>query len=183
MIVADSASGPIQINDQLLNKGKIDFAIIEGNFNKSQYSYELFSMEDYIGICANNHLYKDNEYTLEDLSKETLILREKGSGTRDVFEQLLYEQNLCIESFNSICEIGSLPAILSLVANNCGISFMYKIAAESYINNNLVSPINIKGLPMKREFNFVWLKNSRFASLYNEFFKICRDFNNKKIPL
>lgn len=168
---------------KLLNKGKIDFAIIEGNFNKSQYSYELFSMEDYIGICANNHLYKDNEYTLEDLSKETLILREKGSGTRDVFEQLLYEQNLCIESFNSICEIGSLPAILSLVANNCGISFMYKIAAESYINNNLVSPINIKGLPMKREFNFVWLKNSRFASLYNEFFKICRDFNNKKIPL
>lgn len=178
-MVVDNTSALLK----LLNEGKIDFAIIEGNFNKSEYSYELFSMEDFIGICHTQSKYAKGLYSLDDLFNETLILRENGSGTRDVFEQLLYEQNLCIDSFKSICEIGSLPAILSLVSSNCGISFMYKKAAQSSINSNQISIINIKGLPIKREFNFVWLKNSRFASLYNDFFKICRDFNAKKVPL
>ena len=164
---------------KLLNKGEIDFAIIEGNFNKSDYSYELFSMEEFIAICNSQSKYAKRVYSLDDLFNETLILRENGSGTRDVFEQLLYEQNLCIDSFKSICEIGNLPAILSLVSNNCGISFMYKKAAQSYINAHQVSSININGLPIKREFNFVWLKNSRFSFLYNDFFKICREFNDK----
>ncbi len=165
---------------KLLNEGKIDFAIIEGNFNKSEYSHELFSMEDFIGICHPNSKYANGLFSLDDLFNDTLILREKGSGTRDVFEQLLYEQNLCIDSFKSICEIGSLPAILSLVSSNCGISFMYKKAAQNYINSNTVSSININGLPIKREFNFVWLKNSRFSFLYNDFFEICRHFNDNK---
>lgn len=165
---------------KLLNEGKIDFAIIEGNFNKSEYGYELFSMEDFIGICHPQSKYSKGLHSLDDLFNETLILREKGSGTRDVFEQLLYEQNLCIDSFKSVCEIGSLPAILSLVSSNCGISFMYKRAAQSSVNSNQISIINIKGLPIKREFNFVWLKNSRFASLYHDFFETCRYFNSKK---
>lgn len=112
--------------------------------------------------------YSKGLHSLDDLFNETLILREKGSGTRDVFEQLLYEQNLCINSFKSVCEIGSLPAILSIVSSNCGISFMYKRAAQSSVNSNQISIINIKGLPIKK-FNFVWLENSRFASLYHDF--------------
>ena len=165
---------------KLLNKGEIDFAIIEGNFNKSEYSYELFSMENFIGICNSKSIYAKGNYTLDNFFEANLILREKGSGTRDVFEQLIYEQNFCIESFNLICEIGSLPSILSLVSADCGISFMYEKAAKSYIDNNLISQINIKGLPIKREFNFVWLRESKFSSSYKNFFEICRKFSVKK---
>ena len=165
---------------KLLKKGEIDFAIIEGNFNKSEYSYELFSMENFIGICNSKSIYAKGNYTLDNFFEANLILREKGSGTRDVFEQLIYEQNFCIESFNLICEIGSLPSILSLVSADCGISFMYEKAAKSYIDNNLISQINIKGLPIKREFNVVWLKESKFSYSYKNFFEICREFSVKK---
>lgn len=175
-MVVDNTSNLLE----LLNKGKIDFAIIEGNFNKSQYSYELLSMEDFIGICHPQSKYAKGSYSLDNLFNETLILREKGSGTRDVFEQLLYEQNLCTHSFKSICEIGSLHTILSLVSSNCGISFMYKKAAQHCLDSNKISIIDIKGLPIKREFNFVWLKDSRFSSSYKDFFEICRNLHNKK---
>ncbi len=163
----------------LLNEGEIDFAIIEGNFNKSEYDYELFSLENFVGICSIESSFAKYTHSLESLCTENLILREKGSGTRDVFEQLLYEKNLCIDSFKSICEIGSLPVILSLVSSDLGISFMYEKAAKSYINSNLISTINIKDTHIQREFNFVWLKNSKFAFLYKNFFKLCKDFNNK----
>ena len=55
---------------------------------------------------------------------------------------------------------------------------MYSKATENSINANLIAPIKIKGLPIKREFNFVWLKNSKFSYLYQEFFKKCHEIND-----
>lgn len=36
----------------LIQKGKIDFALIEGDFNQSQLGFEKLSDEPFIGICA-----------------------------------------------------------------------------------------------------------------------------------
>lgn len=54
---------------------KIEFAIIEGNFNKSEHSYELFSMEYFICICNPQSKYSKALYSLGNLFNETLILR------------------------------------------------------------------------------------------------------------
>lgn len=160
-----------------LKSGEIDFAFIEGNFDKSDYSYRLLSREEFIGICSSQYALSHPKVCLEDLIKERILLRENGSGTRQVFEHLLIQYNMTLDVFPHICELGNLNMIKDLVANNLGISFLYKKAVTEELEKGLVHPLNIERLQVIREFNFVYLKNSQFEPVYLNFF----DFVQEKI--
>ena len=155
-----------------LKKGEIHFAILEGFFDKSKFGHQLFSKENFIGVSSSQSKYCNYEIEMEELLNSCLILREKGSGTRDILEQLLYENNLRKESFDKVIEIGNMSAIKRLVAENKGITFMYKAAAEKELENDLLKPLKINDFEVKREFNFVYLKDSVFEDQYHKYFKL-----------
>lgn len=156
-----------------LNEGKIDFALIEGIFNKGNYNNRLFSEENFIGVCSSNSVFSKNQFHFEDLFSERIILREFGSGTRDIFEQIMLEKNMSISCFNSFIEIGNMNVIKDLVGKNLGITFVYEAAVKKELNNGLLSKINIFNFNKTREFNFVYHKNSlheqEFLEWYNYF--------------
>lgn len=155
-----------------LDNSLIDFAIIEGHFDKSKYDTFLFSKENFIAIGDNSFVGK---YKLEDLLSKRLILREKGSGTREVFEHMLFDKNLNSSSFYDILEIGNMNAIQKLVSNNIGISFLYEKASLNFIKEGLIKKIDIENFDINREFNFVILKNSKYKEKY---LNIYRDLQN-----
>lgn len=160
---------------EYLKSGRIDFALIEGNFDKTQYSWEPFLTEEFIGICSSKSSLAIGQHSLEELTGERLILREKGSGTRNVFEQILYEQNLRTSSFSNVCEIGSMSVLLKLVEDGCGISFLYHRAAAKGLKEGKLAQMIIKELPVTREMHGVWLKDSRFTEEYHKFIKRCHE--------
>ncbi len=164
---------------QKLKKGKINFAVLEGFFDKSKFGYKLFSKEKFIGICSPDSKYSQQKIKLDKLLDSCLILREDGSGTREILEQILYTNNLSQKSFSSTIEIGNLNAIKKLVAQNRGISFIYQAAAKKELENNIISALKIKDFKIKREFNFVYLKNSVFADQYHKYFKLFNDLRKK----
>ncbi|PUU87096.1 LysR family transcriptional regulator [Halanaerobium sp.] len=155
-----------------LKAGEINFAVLEGFFDKTKFGYHLFSKEKFIGICSTDSKLSRKKITIDELLDSRLILREGGSGTREILEQILYTNNLNPESFTSYLEIGNLNAIKTLVAENKGISFIYQAAAENYLKKNKISALKIKGFNIKREFNFVYLKDSIFAEEYLKYFKL-----------
>lgn len=162
----------------MMNNGKIDFAIIEGSFDKKNYDYEFFSLEDFIGVVSPTHRFAGKEIELSDIFSERLICREEGSGTRSIFEDYLKQNNRSIQGFNSYIEIGNLNAIKSLVKDNEGITFVYKPVVKNEIEKGELCELNIKNCSIKREFNFVCLKNSMFKESYYEFFKFCKKIYN-----
>lgn len=155
-----------------LKKGEINFAILEGFFDKSKFGYQIFSKEKFIGISSTSSEYTNQKVKLEDLLDARLILRENGSGTREILEQILYTNNLSENSFKSTIEIGNLNAIKTLIAQNKGISFMYQAAAQEYLEKDQITALKIKDFNIKREFNFVYLKDSVFEDQYNKYFKL-----------
>lgn len=162
-----------------LKKGEINFAILEGFFDKSKFGHQLFSREEFIGVSSPKSKYCCHRFKLEELLNSTLILREKGSGTRDILEQLLYKNNLSKDSFKNVIEIGNMNVIKKLVAENKGITFMYKIAAEKELKEKKLLPLEIIDLEIEREFNFVYLKGSVFTEEYQKYFEL---FNNLRFP-
>lgn len=52
---------------KLLEQGMIPMAIVEGNYPKERYGHKKYSTEDYIGICAASHEFKDTPHTLHNL--------------------------------------------------------------------------------------------------------------------
>lgn len=153
-----------------LRSGKIDFAILEGYFDKSEYEWRLFSKERFIGVCSPLHEFKDKNISFQDILKERLILREKGSGTRYIFEQLLYEHNVTMNSFNDSVEVGNMEIIKYLVSQNMGITFLYQEAAKKEIDKGDLVKINLSDFDVEREFNFVFLKDSLHHKEYIDWF-------------
>jgi LysR family transcriptional regulator, transcriptional activator of the cysJI operon len=161
-----------------LQDGTINFALLEGFFDKSKYGYKLFSFEEFIGVCSPNSKFREGVYSLNELLPNRLILRESGSGTRDILEQILLERNLSKQSFDSIIEVGNMSTIKELVKDNHGISFMYKVAAQKEILNGTLFKINIKDFKVLREFNFLYLKDSVFEDQFLQWLDILLSFHN-----
>lgn len=161
----------VENTKELLNKlehGEIDFALVEGYFIKSEYDYVIYSQENYICVAGKDYKFKKQPKLLEDLLEETLILREKGSGTRDIFEKNLEERNLTIKDFNKVIEIGNINTIKYLVKSSCGITILYEAAVEEELENGSLQKVEISDLQKKHHFYFIWRKNSAFKAFYLE---------------
>lgn len=148
------------ILQQMLWDGKIDFALLEGHFDQSQFEYKLISDETFIGVCSPENKIASKPNDLEELLEQNLILREPGSGTRDILEQALYNQNLSIKDFNRKLEIGNMNAIKDLCHQNIGITFMYREALKKELYEGYLKKIPIRNFNISHPFNFVYLKNS-----------------------
>ena len=114
-----------------LEAGELDFVILEGIFDKRRYDHFLLRAEPYIGICAKDHPWSGKSVRLEELFSERLILREPGSGTRNILERELFQQGYGIEVFQSRVCISSFKIIRELVASGCGVSFLYEAVVKA----------------------------------------------------
>lgn len=86
----------------LLKKGELDFALIEGYFDRSEFASKLFRREEFVGVCSCDHRFAGQTVSIKDIFDNTLFLRENGSGTRSIFEQFLASQNYGTDSFRRI---------------------------------------------------------------------------------
>ena len=148
-----------QVLQKMLWDGEIDFVLLEGHFNNEEFESKLISNEAFIGVCSPENTLAEKVVDLEELLKQNLILRETGSGTRDVLERALYNQNLGVSNFNRRIEIGNMNAIKNLCHENLGITFMYKEATKKELSEGYLKEISIRNFNVSHPFSFVYLKN------------------------
>ena len=67
---------------------------------------------------------------MKELLHERLLVREAGSGTRNILEELLLARGMKIEDFQHYVEVENMHTIIGFLKKDCGISFMYKVAVE-----------------------------------------------------
>ena len=140
-----------------LRNSELDFVLVEGIFDKGEYSSRLLRVEDFTGICSSHHPFAGKTVQFKDLFAETLIVREPGSGTRDILERELIQKGYSLKMFKRCSEISSLSLINQLVASDLGISFVYQSVSRHEKN---ISRFQVKGFEVSHEFNVVWLKHT-----------------------
>lgn len=153
-----------------LNSGEIDFALVEGFFEKSEYDFLPYSREKYLAVCGPE--YPCAGGTAEDLLNCRLILREPGSGTREVLEKYLEARNLTLRDFSRIVEVSSIDGIKALARANCGIAFLYEAAVQEELVSGRLREIPLADFPLTHDFNFIWRRGSIFANYYRELFRL-----------
>ena len=158
-----------------LDEGTIDFALVEGFFQKNEYDHQKYSDENYIAVCAPDYTFNSDKITtdvsVENLFHERLLVREEGSGTREVLERCLDAQNFSIHDFDKVMEVGSLQTIKELTKAGCGITFLYETAVQDELREGTLKRIPLKSFEISHEFNFIWRRGSIYADRYMEIFR------------
>ncbi len=153
---------------KLLEDNQLDFAIVEGYFDKKRFDCRCLRKEPFVGICRKDHAFAGREISIEELLLETIIHREEGSGTRAILEQKLQGYNESLQRFRRHICVSSFKLILDLVKEGFGVSFVYEILADSDPN---LATFHIQGEAIVREFNLVWLKHSHMQEKIELFFR------------
>lgn len=160
---------------QKLFSGEIILGVIEGPFDKSKVIYEKFKDDELVFAISKNHkIAKKKKITIEEILSEKLILREKGSGTRQIFEDYMAQQGFEPKNITPYMEIGDITAILSLVESGLGATVVSKEALNSTLMSKKFKALSIKNIKMKREFNFIYLKSSNMDFIKN-FIEFCKN--------
>lgn len=153
----------------LLEDGKIDFAMVEGYFRKNGYEYRTISNEKYVLVCGNEYpLERVEEF--EELFEHNLLVREDGSGTKEILERYLSEHGYAVSDFSSISAINNIQIIKQLLESSCGISFVYEIAVKKELEEGKLRVVPIAGFDLQHEFNYIWRKNSVFCEYYERLY-------------
>ena len=154
-----------------LDGGEIDFALVEGFFKKSEYDFQKYSDENYIAVCSPDYAFRQEPDCIENLFQERLLLREAGSGTREVLERYLDAKNLSVSDFERVTEAGSLQTIKELTKAGCGITFLYEAAVRRELEDGSLRQIPLRDFPVVHEFAFIWRRGSIYAEWYRELFR------------
>ena len=153
-----------------LKSGELHFALMEGYFDKKDFDSLTYATVPFIPVCSVKHFFAQKPRMLKDLTNERLLLREPGSGTRDVLEKQLAVMGMEVENFASIIEIGGMHAILQMLEEDAGISFLYKAAAETLIQKGILQEISLQDFEVKHDFAFIWEKGSSYKEMYEKVF-------------
>ena len=143
----------------MLEKSQIDFAVIEGVFDKSKYGYHLFKKEAFVGVCAKDHPFAGSTVTLEEVFREDIVVRESQSGTRMLLQNAITDRGFSLDSFHRCSSVNNFSVICDLVAINKAITFAYEPIAHC---RDDLATFMVEDMQIQGEFNFVYC-NERVA--------------------
>ena len=143
---------------ELLEHGKIDFALVEGEFNQSLFEFQKIAEEPFIAVCSEKCSLWKQDQSINDLFSTTILVREEGSGSRLIFETAIKNKGIHLDSFSKVMTIGSIGAIKKLVEKNLGITFVYQKAVEEELNNGTLKKIPLSDFSVVHPFYLIYLK-------------------------
>lgn len=156
-----------------LADGSLDVALVEGPFDRQAFDGARLTREKFIAVAgckaspaAHAERSLDSSCALEDLLPCTLILREPGSGSREILERNLAAHGIATNDFADVIELASIPAIKACVAAGVGISFMYQIAVEHELREGTLRDITPRDLSISHDFTLIWQRGSLYAERY-----------------
>jgi DNA-binding transcriptional LysR family regulator len=154
----------------LLNSGVIEFGLVEGDTCRSKNKVEAFLTDELVFILPAMHpLAKKKSISILEIMKEPFIIREEGSGTRQIIEKYLALHGIKIPDMHIVLVLGGTEAIKEAVEHGMGISIVSRWAVRKEVQFGTLEYITAKDDPILRDFSLVVPKNTVFSHAVSEF--------------
>lgn len=115
----------------------------------------LMADEMVIVVPAEHPWAARKSVALDDVTREPLILRERGSGSREAFERALASAGLDLSAFRVVGELGSTQAVKQAVRASVGIAVISKRAVVDECRARLLVCVKVRDLVVSRSFYLV----------------------------
>ena len=158
--------------EQLIVDRKVDIGFVEGEVGHEQVLVRPW-FEDELVVIANpqNILAISNRFYLSrDMRKSQWVMREKGSGTAQIFKKKIGDY---ITDLNVVMELGHTEAIKKAVEAGTGLACLSNLAVSGEIERGELRELRMEGVDMKRKLHIIQHKNKVNTRLINEFLEFC----------
>ena len=152
---------------------ELDIALVEGLLVDKKLHTETWIKDEMVIVANPEHpLLKKQQITLEDLNKQSWILREKGSGTRDFF---IHHIGQHLHELDITFELSTTEAIINCSAAGLGLSCMSRTAARHALQDKRLVTLPIE-IDMSRDLYLVWHKDKYQSPVLKEFIEYCQQW-------
>lgn len=157
----------------LLENNEIDLAVMGRPPEKLDAVAEASAENPHLLVAAHDHpLAGARDIDIHELRNETFLLREPGSGTRNVMETM-FKQHLFVPARTNV--MGSNETVKQAVMAGMGISLLslHTLALERRTGE--VTLLDVVGTPVMRNWHVVHMRNKRLSPAATRFRKFLLD--------
>ena len=163
-IIQKVANSETIIHD--LEKFQLDIGFIESDCFSDSLLVEKWGEDELVVFAAPNHpLTKKTSVSVNQIEQAEWIMREHGSGTRDIMEKYIHPKNIRLE-------VGSTLAIKQIVAESDAIGCVSRFALEKELNEKILAKIKLKNCMIQRSFFRLIHKEKYHTELIRSFHEI-----------
>lgn len=153
-----------------LATGKLDVGLIEGPVNHKELEKEKFMQDELVVVIPPAHPWKEKKTVpVEEILKEPIILREKGSGTRAIMKERFKVHGISLKDLQIAMELGSTQAIKEAVMAGLGVAVISLLTIKREIEWGILQYVRIAHLPLLRDLN-IYYNRHKFRTLTTEAF-------------
>lgn len=147
--------------ETLLLESSIDIAFVEGTIKSSELISVPVIDDELVLVCSRKHeLSSYSSIDITMLQDRQFVLREEGSGTREIFLDLLNEHNVSV-NVKWTCQ--SSDTNLAAVSATNSLTVISKRLVSNYISKGELAAVPIENISMRRSFNLVYHKSKHFT--------------------
>lgn len=143
--------------EQMLLKNELDIALVEGYVHSSELTQHAVADDEVVLVCGKGHpMYQTTVASKEQIAGISVILREQGSGTRELFERTMSTNelpwNVCWESADS-------DGIVVAAIHGLGVGVIAKRLVLREAEEGSLRILSVPGVNFVRRFSLIAHKN------------------------
>ncbi|MFA9374737.1 MAG: LysR family transcriptional regulator [Poseidonibacter sp.] len=159
---------------QNILESNLDVGLIEIDINHSNLIKEKLCDDELIIVTSDKNAPK--EAFIDTITKKW-ILRETGSGTKEIFINKLGKYALNLEVFMQLQDFEEIKTVV--LDNKDTITAISKLALKKELEDKKLFQIKLKNLDFKRELYIVYHKDKSKNLLFNTFIEFLKDKFNR----
>lgn len=159
--------------ETLIAKNTVDLAIVEGIVHSADIITEPFENDELALVCGKEHpLYNVKTVFPDELTNINFIVREKGSGTRELFENAMSANEI---KWRPAWECNGSDIIKSAALKSIGVAVISKRLVQHELDKGLLHAFQIDGIELKRKFSIAYHKNKYMTQSMKNFLGMCKN--------
>lgn len=159
--------------EQMILDNEIDIALMEGVPLHAQLQKASFFQDELVILCANqNPFTKKKNLCFHDIIEEPFLLREKGSGTRDILDSIMQVHNIVL---HPIWESASTQALVKGVIHNFGLSILPYQMVKEELQQGKLNRLYLEDISFERDYYIISHVHKYHNASMQDFIACCKN--------
>lgn len=136
---------------EAVESGEAHLGMVGAHVPGARAGFDELGSDDLVMIAPPGHpLSLEIAPTTEEIAQAKFIMREEGSGTRQVTESVLRSAGIEPEDLDVVTEMGTSEAIVSAVEGGMGVGVVSAWVADKALRVGSIATVKWTHFPMKR---------------------------------